>query len=106
MDTMNSHPHFNGRSLAPTAIVIFLLAVFVLLLEKVGDGHASDNETSQIYIPFVHSSSRLATVPKLIASIPLEGARCPNDMTYNRFSGLLYIANEESNNVSIIRTNL
>ena len=100
---MKSHPHFNGRSLAPTAIVIFLLTIFVLLLGKVGDGHASDNETSQIYIPFVQSSSRLAPVPKLIASIPLEGARCPNDMTYNRFSGLLYIANEESNNVSIIK---
>lgn len=93
----------NKPSHLHAATIIVLLVGFILLLESVGEGHASQTETSPIFLPLVHSNARQGPVPKLVASIRLEGARCPNDMTYNSHSGLLYVANEESDNVTLIR---
>ena len=86
------------------ASIVILLAIFTLVLGTVGDGRASDNEGSQIFMPVVNSNPRLAPVPKLIASVSLgDDAECPYHMAYNQYSGLLYITNEDSRNVSIIR---
>lgn len=95
---------FRGKQLVSfTATAIFLSVGLALLLGKEGDGRASNTLTSYIYVPLIHSNARQAPVPSLVASIPLEGARCPNDMSFNKFSGLLYVANEESDNITVIR---
>jgi len=91
------------RSTTITAVIGLLLVGFTLMLDWVGESHAFQKETSQIYIPLVLSNPRQAPVPKLVASIRLEGARCPNDMTFNNHSGLLYITNRETKNISVIR---
>jgi len=65
--------------------------------------HASNAHSKAVYLPLVHSNARQAPVPSLIASIPLEGARCSNDIAINQISGDVYITNEQSNNVSVLR---
>lgn len=85
-----------------TAIIVVLLVGFILLLDSVGEGHASQTETAPIFLPLVHSNARQAPVPSLVASIPLNEALCPNDMTYNSHSDILYVANEKSDNISLI----
>lgn len=97
------HLNRNKQSYSIIATIILLLVGFTLLLEWPGESHASPTKMSQIYVPLVHSNARQAPVPSLVASIPLEEARCPNDMSFNKFSGLLYVANEESDNVTVIR---
>ena len=86
-----------------SAAVIFLSVGLILLPGLAADSRASNNSSSLLFIPLVYSDSRLAPVPSIVASIPLEGARCPKDMSFNSFSGDLYITNEDSDNVSIIR---
>ncbi len=91
------------RTISVMSIMFLLLLGTILLLSKTENGRASNSEPAQIYIPLVQSNARQAPVPSLVASIPLVDAQCPHDMTYNKTSDLLYITNEKSNNLSVIR---
>lgn len=90
------------RSISITAVLFLLLLGSISILSNTENGHASSSEPSQVYIPLVHTNARQAPVPSLAASIPLVEALCPNDMAFNKTSGLLYITNEKSNNLSVI----
>ena len=103
MEKIESYANRNKLSRSLTATVVLLLVVGTLVLGKAKHGRASYNETSQIYIPLVHSNSRLAPVPELVASIKLEGAYCPSDMDFSSYSGLLYVTNRDTKNISVIR---
>lgn len=91
------------RTFSLAVSITLLLVIFILVMGIVGESRASEGEPSQVYIPFAPTNARVAPVPELKESIFLEEARCPNDITYNRFSDTLYTANEETDDISIIR---
>lgn len=86
----------------PLVVTLILLVSSLALLGHVTDSHANNSDSAVFYLPVIHSNARQAPVPSLVASIPLEGARCPNDIAINHVSGDVYITNEESDNVSVL----
>ncbi len=93
----------HSYTLAVTSVCI--LFGITVVLGIAGNGRAAPKQSDRLFFPIVHSNPRKAPVPDLVASIRLVGSRCPNDMAYDRSADILYIANEESDNVTIIRNN-
>lgn len=92
----------------PTRIILILVTniLFIgilLLASQISDGLAQSNTPSTLYFPIVQTNLRQTPAPKLIKGFPLEGALCPNDIEVNPYSGITYITNERSANISIIR---
>jgi DNA-binding beta-propeller fold protein YncE len=93
-----------GRRTPSLFVTLTLLTVgLILFLPNGMNSQAAEHENTQVFFPFVHANARQAPVPKLQTSIRLRGAECPNDIAHNRFTDTLYIANEESDDISIIR---
>ncbi len=86
-----------------TATLLFLLITTTFVLSVAGDGYAATNAGGEIFFPIVRSGYRSAPIPELVTSVRLEGSRCPSDLAFDRFSKALYIVNEESDDVTVIR---
>jgi DNA-binding beta-propeller fold protein YncE len=84
-------------------VVLSITFIMVLLLSIYHYGQASDAVVQTTYMPIVGTSPRTGPPPSHLASIELEGARCPSDMDINQTTGLVTITNEFSDNVSLIR---
>lgn len=111
-DSQNSHRPYNRYG---AALVLISIAVVTLLFSNYGHGQASPQASSQaspqassseietVFIPLATSSSRSGPPPAYVSGIMLEGAQCPNDIAINKTSGNIYITNEYSDNISLLR---
>lgn len=87
-------------------IVLILLAFSTLtffifsLGHKPASAHVAD--TTYTYLPII-SYNPLPEPPQFFANVSLPGALCPNDIAVNEHSGIVYVANSYSNDVSILQ---
>ena len=94
------HKH-HSFFLIVTTLILFVSAA--VLLGDTRDSRADNSDSMELYFPLIYSDPRQAPVPSLVASIPLEGAKCSNDIAINHHSNLVYITNEQTDNVSILQ---
>lgn len=85
------------------ALGLILLAAAALLFLFFQRGQASSASLKSAYLPVAASSSRTGRPPTFATSIEIGGALCPNDIAINQTTGNIYITNEYSNNVSLLR---
>lgn len=88
-------------------VVRLFLSLFILLsiltATAVSRTPVKGQNGGTVYIPIAGSDPRLAPLPAVAASFPLTNGRCPYQAVYNSTSGYVYVANEESDNVSVIK---
>lgn len=106
-------PYFVGRG--PTARQLLALggllgALFVGALILFGANPAGVRAGSgPAYLPVQFKpqpTPEPGPPPQFLQNIELPGASCPNNAAFNPFSGLLYVTNNFSNNVSVFQDRL
>lgn len=103
---MNKNPgshqnHLTSCKSGAALVVVFI--AFALLVTRYGHGQAAHAAVEKSYVPLAVTSSRTGPPPVYQEGIELEGALCPNDIAVNDVTGNVYIANEFSDNVSIVK---
>ncbi len=77
--------------------IIFIMSSFVRVESR------NQPETA-VYLPIINNHMRNASPPDgVVTSIELAGALCSYDINANSHSGDIYVTNERSNNVSVLR---
>lgn len=88
------------------AILLSLnLGLYLLSQNISSDAHASPAAQTYdhfVYLPTVHRAP-VYLPPVYVKTIELPGALCPNDVKVNPTSGVAYVANHDSGNVSLIK---
>ncbi|HEX6383557.1 MAG TPA: YncE family protein [Anaerolineae bacterium] len=100
----NSMPQ-KALSLFPRSLLlIFLFLTAHIYLHRAASPSLKANSQStaatSLYLPLLFTDW---PIPQVVATIPLPGASCPNDIGANPVSGLVYVANHDSSNVSILQ---
>lgn len=96
----------------PLLVAVSLLgAMLVISLQRQArPAGATDTEDALAYLPaliLVPTPTPIPVVPpELVRQVPLPEAECPNAVHANPTSGLVYIANTGSDDVSILKNNL
>lgn len=92
-----------SKGLALLLIALIPVVALLLLLTNYRLGQAAPKLAQTAYLPMAATSSRTRPPAAYATSIRLDGALCPNDIAVNQTSGLVYITNEYSDNISLLR---
>jgi YVTN family beta-propeller protein len=85
-------------------VLIVIISLSILLLASdYGYSEALPSANETVYLPVTATNSRTGPPPVFVASVELEGARCPIDITINQATNNVFIANEFSDDISILR---
>jgi DNA-binding beta-propeller fold protein YncE len=104
---MKSTSLFYSKSL----VAIFSILLFLSLIlnyfphNDLLDAHAHTVMQSgnfDTYLPNIHTAP-VYMPPEYVKTIELPGALCPNDVKVNPTTGIAYVANHESGNVSLLK---
>jgi DNA-binding beta-propeller fold protein YncE len=89
--------------------VLFTLLPILLYASVPGDvtfargrPAAPDNGNPTIFLPVVFRPT-IYLPPQYVTTVALPGALCPNDVGVNPLTGIAYVANHESGNVSLLQ---
>ncbi len=87
-----------------TLTVPLLLLVTVATLSHTNRIQAQPTGTpdSTLYLPLVNKPIVYLT-PEFVANVPLPGALCPREIGVNPVTGVAYVANHQSDNVSVLK---
>ena len=99
----NIHPGTVYTKQSDTVLIILLILTTTFLLTFYREGQASSSVNETAYLPLAASSSRTSPPAAYSTSIELPDAQCPNDIAVNQSTGYVYITNEYSDNVSLLR---
>lgn len=84
------------------ALALLLGGMIVSLSSKTTSANHGDEIT--VFLPVIATDERNLPPPDGVAvSIQLPNALCPFDLSYNQHTDYLYITNEDSDNISIIK---
>lgn len=89
--------------------VLFTAVMVVLIAAVNAAGTSTPNNSQQSYLPVVHKPFPTPTPtptpmpPAFVTNVHLQNALCPNAIGVNEHSGIIYVANSYSNDVSMVR---
>ncbi len=107
---------FSPSTWVITSILLLLTILTVSLAVGIGSPTATAriSEETASYLPIVYTapptptptpSPTPAPAPQWLSNIDLPGASCPNSVGINDHTGYIYVANTQSDNVSILQNN-
>lgn len=100
---------FASRS-KKTLLTVFILTVPLLLFTTLSalsrtniiQAQPSGSTNTFLYLPLV-SKPVVYFAPEFIGSVTLPGALCPQEVGVNPITGIAYVTNHDSNNVSLLK---
>ena len=93
-----------------TIFTIFILTIPLILFISLStlsqtnsvQAHPSGSTDSTLYLPLVSRPVQYLA-PEFVANVTLPGALCPREVGVNPITGIAYVANHDSNNVSLLK---
>lgn len=100
---------FASRS-KKTLLTVFILTIPLLLFTTLSalsqtntiQAQPTGSTNNLLYLPIV-SKPVVYFAPEFVGSVTLPGALCPQEVGVNPITGIAYVANHDSNNVSILK---
>lgn len=106
----NEQPTLKQTNLRRFLALMGLATAVILGLMLVVNTSIANSQTEEYtYLPVIYRPLPTPTPPPtpappmFSANIEIPGAHCPNDIGVNEFSGVIYVANSYSDNVSMLR---
>lgn len=104
---MKPTPLIRSRSLLYIFAALLFLSLGLNLVSHNASSNVHAHSTAQTtdfytYLPVIHRAP-IYLFPTYVTTIELPGALCPNDVKVNPISGIAYVANHDSGNVSLLK---
>lgn len=93
-----------------TLLILFLLTIPLLLLITLStfsqtnriQAQPTGSTDTSLYLPLIYNPV-VYLPPEFVSKIDLPGAKCPHEIGVNPITGIAYVANHESANVSLLK---